>query len=189
LRKAGELLVGVGDAEAALVPLSRAAAIRPEDHELIIALSDAYMGSGRLQEAVELLQEAINGFKKRRGPHLSAMQHRMARIAGISGDPETQKLWLNEALEADKNNGEVASELAELSLHLGDDETALKALRVVTLLKTPGPMSKALAFLRQAQIAHRQGDQQKAVLWARRARLEDDSLTEAQEFLHSIGEA
>ncbi len=190
LRKAGDLLVtGVGDAEAALVPLSQAAAIRPDDHELIILLSDSYMGSGRLQEAVEILQESINGFKRRRSPHLSAMQHRMARIAGISGDPETQKLWLNEALESDKNNGEVASELAQLAMELGDDDTALKALRVVTLLKTPGPMSKALAFLRQAQIAHRQGDQQKSVLWDRRARLEDDALLEAQHFLQQIGEA
>lgn len=189
LRKAGELLVAVGDAEAALVPLAQAAALRPEDHELIIALSDAYMGSGRLQEAVELLQEAINGFKKRRSPALAAMQLRMARIAGISGDPETQKEWLNVALESDKNNGDIASELAELAIQLGDDETALKALRVVTLLKTPGPMTKAVAFLRQAQIAYKQGDQQKAVLWARRARLEDDALAEAQEFLQQIGEA
>jgi tetratricopeptide (TPR) repeat protein len=189
LRKSGELLVAVGDPEGALAPLAQAASLRPEDHELIIALSDAYMGSSRLQEAVELLQEAINGFKKRRSPALAAMQLRMARIAGLSGDAETQKEWLNVALESDKNNGDIAAELAELSIQLGDDDTALKALRVVTLQKVPGTMSKALAFLRQAQIAHRQGDQQKAVLWARRAKLEDDSLTEAVEFLHQIGDA
>jgi tetratricopeptide (TPR) repeat protein len=190
LRRAGELYVtSVGDAEAALGPLSEAAAMRPEDHDLIILLADSYMGSSRLQEAVELLQDAINSFKKRRSPHLAAMQLRMARIAGISGDPDTQKEWLNVALEADKNNNEVAAELAELAIYLGDDDTALKALRVVTLQKTPGPMTKAVAFLRQAQIAHRQGDQQKAVLWARRARLEDDSLGEAQQFLEQIGEA
>ena len=36
-------------------------------------------------------------------------------------------------------------------------------------------------------IAHKNGDSQKAVLWARRARLEDDSLAEAEEFLNQIG--
>ena len=72
---------------------------------------------------------------------------------------------------------------------LGDDQTALSALKVVTLQKTPGPMSKAVAFLRQAQIAHRAGDTQKAVLWARRARIEDAELREAEDFLTSIGEA
>lgn len=188
-RRAGELLVAAGDPEGALEPLTQAVALRADDHDLVVALSDAYMGSGRLQEAVELLQDGINGFKKRRSPALAAMQLRMSRIAGISGDPETQKEWLNVALESDKNNGEVASELAALAIELGDDDTALKALRVVTLLKTPGPMSKAIAFLRQAQIAHRQGDAQKAVLWARRARLEDDALVEAHEFLQQIGEA
>lgn len=188
-RRAGEMLVAAGDPEGALEPLTHAVALRADDHDLVVVLSDAYMGSGRLQEAVELLQDAINGFKKRRSPHLAAMQLRMSRIAGISGDPETQKEWLSVALESDKNNGDVASELAELAIHLGDDETALKALRVVTLLKTPGPMSKAVAFLRQAQIAHRQGDGQKAILWARRARLEDESLMEAQEFLQQLGEA
>lgn len=188
LRRAGELLVAAGDPEAALDPLTQAFALRADDPELVVALADAYMGSGRLQEAVELLQDAINGFKRRRSPHLAAMQLRMSRIAGVSGDPETQKEWLSVALEADKNNGDVAAELAELAIALGDDDTALKALRVVTLLKTPGPMSKAVAFLRQAQIAHRQGDGQKAVLWARRARMEDESLVEAQEFLAQLGE-
>jgi len=188
-RLAGDLLIRVGDAEGALEPLAQAQAIQPEDHDLTILLADAYMGSGRLQEAVELLQEAIGGFSRRRSPALAEMQLRMARIAGVSGDPETQKEWLSVALDADKNNGTVAAELAELAMELGDDDTALKALRVVTLQKEPGPMSKAVAFLRQAQIAHRQGDQQKAVLWARRARLEDDSLEEANEFLVELGEA
>ena len=188
-RRAGDLLIQIGDAEGALEPLAQAAQIQPEDHDLAILLADAYMGSGRLHEAVELLQNAIAGFKRRRSPHLAAMQLRMARIAGVSGDPETQKEWLSVALDADKNNGEVAAELAELAMELGDDEAALKALRVVTLQKAPGPMSKAVAFLRQAQIVYRQGDAQKAVLWARRARLEDDQLEEAQEFLAQLGEA
>ncbi|MGF1469343.1 MAG: DUF6584 family protein [Sandaracinaceae bacterium] len=189
LRRAGELHLEMDDPEGALVSLSEAAAIEPDDHDLVIALSDAYMGTGRYQEAVELLTHTINGFPRRRSPHLAAMQFRMGRIAGLSGDAETQKEWLSVALDADKNNGDVAAELAELAMHLGDDESALKALRVVTLLKEPGPMTKAVAFLRQAQIAHRQGDQQKAVLWARRAKVEDDTLTEAHEFLASIGEA
>ncbi|MGE0785424.1 MAG: hypothetical protein AB7S26_07040 [Sandaracinaceae bacterium] len=187
-RRAGDLMIQVGDAEGSLQPLAEAARIQPEDHALAILLADAYVGTDRLQEAVELLQHTINGFKKRRSPELAAMQLRMARIAGLSGDPETQKEWLSVALDADKNNGEIAAELAELAMQLNDDDTALKALRVVTLQKEPGPMSKAVAFLHQAKIAYKGGDQQKAILWARRARLEDDSLREAEEFLTELGE-
>jgi hypothetical protein len=49
-------------------------------------------------------------------------------------------------------------------------------------------MSKALASLRQAEIANRAGDRQKAVLLARRARIEDADLAEVDRFLASIGE-
>src|SRR5262245_57274745 len=113
----------------------------------------------------------------------------MARIAQTMGDTGRQLEWLAAALDMDRNNGDVAADLADLALSLGDDDMALKALRAVTRLKTPGRMTRAVAFLRQAQIAHRQGDGQKALLFARRARAEDGHLTEAVEFLKQLGEA
>ena len=76
-----------------------------------------------------------------------------------------------------------------LSMKLGEHDTALKALRVVTLLKTPCRMTRAMAFLRQAQIAHQQGDGQKALVFARRARAEDAQLAEAGDFLRQLGDA
>jgi tetratricopeptide (TPR) repeat protein len=189
LRKAGEIyLYQLGQAARAIQPLRDALAIKEDDLELLVLLVDALIGSDALAEAVEILQNAINAKGRRRSPALAALQQRMARIAGLSGDPQTQLEWLKVALETDKQSNVVAAELAELAIALGDDAAAMNALKVVTLQKTPGPMSKAVAFLRQAQIANKQGDHQKAVLWARRARIEDAELHEAEEFLHSIGE-
>lgn len=189
LRRVGELyLTQLEDPERATGPLKAALELDDSDYDLVIHLADAYIGTRRFEDAIELLQTAIGGFKRRRSPQLAAMQARMARIAAESGDPETQKEWLSVALDADKNSGEIATELAELALRMNDDDTALKALRVVTMLRTPGPMSKAVAFLRQAQISHRNGDPQKALLWARRARLEDETLEEAHTFLDTLGE-
>ncbi|MDQ3033658.1 MAG: tetratricopeptide repeat protein, partial [Myxococcota bacterium] len=190
LRRAGELLVyEVQDPARALEPLREALTLKEDDADVVVLYADAMIGAGALAEAVELLQNAIGGSRRRRSPALASMQLRMARIAGLSGDQQTQIEWLKVALESDKNSGAVAAELAELAMMLGDDPTAMNALKVVTLQKTPGPMSKAIAFLRQAQIAHRAGDQQKAVLWARRARIEDGELSEAEEFLRGIGES
>lgn len=189
LRRAGELLLyEVGDPGRAFEPLRQALTIKEDDPDVLVLYADAMIGSGALAEAVELLQNAITSSRRKRSPALAAMQLRMARIAGLSGDQQTQLEWLKVALESDKNNGVIAAELAELAMALGDDGSAMNALRVVTLQKTPGPMSKAMAFLRQAQIAHRSGDQQKAVLWARRARIEDGDLNEAADFLRSIGD-
>jgi len=50
-------------------------------------------------------------------------------------------------------------------------------------------MTRAMAFLRQAQIAHQQGDGQKALVFARRARAEDAQLAEAGDFLRQLGDA
>ncbi|AKF05991.1 Membrane protein in colicin uptake-like protein [Sandaracinus amylolyticus] len=190
LRRAGELLVyEVQDPARAIDPLREALSIKEDEQDVVVVLSDAMIGAGALAEAVELLQNAIGASRRRRSPALAMMQLRMARIAGLSGDQQTQLEWLKVALESDKTNGAIAAELAELAMALGDDGTAMNALKVVTLQKTPGPMSKAVAFLRQAQIAHRAGDHQKAVLWARRARIEDGELHEAEEFLRGIGES
>lgn len=190
LRRAGEIYVyELQQPARAIAPLREALAMKEDDLDLLVLLVDALIGSDALAEAVEILQQAISAKGKKRSPALAALQLRMARIAGLSGDPQTQLEWLKVALETDKQSNVVAAELAELAIQLGDDAAAMTALKVVTLQKTPGPMSKAVAFLRQAQIANRQGDHQKAVLWARRARIEDAELREAEEFLHSIGEA
>jgi thioredoxin-like negative regulator of GroEL len=190
LKRAGDLLVNqVGDPARALVALQRASAMKPDDLDIIALTVDAMIGADQLAEAVEVLQAAISAKGRRRSPGLAQLQLRMGRIAGLSGDPATQLEWQKVALDTDKGNGAIAAELAELAITLGDDASALNALKVVTLQKAPGPMSKALAFLRQAQIAHRQGEPQKAVLWARRARMEDAELKEAEEFLHQLGES
>ncbi len=189
LKRVGEILVHrVGDYAGAVEPIREALAIHPEDGDSTVLLADAYMGSDALAEAVELLNDAINQKGRKRSPALAGMQLRMARIAGLSGDAGTQMEWLKVALDTDKGSSVIAAELADLAIAVGDDATAMNALKVVTLQKTPGPMSKALAFLRQAQIVSRQGDHQKAVLWARRARIEDPELGEAEQFLQSIGE-
>ena len=190
LRRAGEIYVyELQTPTRAIAPLREALTLKEDDLELLVLLVDALIGSDALAEAVEILQAAISAKGKKRSPALASLQQRMARIAGLSGDPQTQLEWLKVALETDKQSNVVAAELAELAIQLGDDASAMTALKVVTLQKTQGPMSKAIAFLRQAQIANRQGDHQKAVLWARRARIEDAELREAEEFLHSIGEA
>jgi Tfp pilus assembly protein PilF len=112
----------------------------------------------------------------------------MARLAAAAGDPGLQLQWLNAAMDSDKSNGHIAAELAQLAMQIGDHDTALNALRVVTLNKTDGPMSRAMAFLLQARIAHERGEARRALLWARKARSEDPELTEADEFLRQIGE-
>lgn len=188
LRRAGELLLtGVGDAISAVGPLEQALSLKAGDHDTTILLADAYTGAQRLEEATALLDAAISSQKGRRGKELAALQHRMARVAYPSGAWDVALAWLNAGLDADMQNGQVASELADLATNMQQYEVALKALRAITLMKTPGPMSKALAYLRQGQIAHYQGDARKASLMAKKAQAEDPNLEEATQFLQALG--
>lgn len=188
--EAGEVLLHqVGDAEGALPMLARAVEMKPDAHEVVVVLADAYIGSSRFAEAGELLERAIANHPRRRSPELSQLQHRMARLAQAAGDRGLEQQWLAAALESDKNNAHAASELATLAYEHGDHETALTALRAVTLGKNDGPMSKAQAFLMQARIANQRGEARRALLWARKAKSEDPDLEEANEFLAELGEA
>ena len=187
-RKAGELfLYGVGDAATAAPALEQALGHKPGDHDTTILLADAYTAAQRLDEATALLDAAVAAQKGRRGKELAALQHRMARVAYMGGARDVEMAWLNAALDADMQNGQVAYELANVSTEMQNFEVALKALRAITLMKAPGPMSKALAYLRQGQIAHYQGDPRKASLMAKKALAEDGTLEEAQQFLQALG--
>jgi tetratricopeptide (TPR) repeat protein len=188
-RRAGELLVRAGDAAAALAALGAAREIRKDDHDLTVALVDAYTASGMYQEAGALLEEAIAAQGKRRTPELAQLQHRMGRLAGAAGAHDTELEWYKVALDSDKNSGDIAADLAELAMHLGDSETALKALRAITLMKQTGRMSRGVAFLRQAQIAAQKGDTRRAILWGRKAKEEEPDLAEADAFLRELGDA
>jgi len=161
--------------------------MRPNDHGTVILLVDALIADERFAPAGEILEKAIDVHPKRRSPELAELQLRMSVLAEKAGDPNLQMQWLNAAMESDKANGDITARLAHLAIDLKEYEVALNALRVVTLSKTDGPMSRAMAFLLQARIAHERGEERRALLWARKAKSEDPNLTEADDFLARIG--
>ena len=71
---------------------------------------------------------------------------------------------------------------------LEDWDLAVKVLRTITLIDGECPITRTMAFLRQAKIAHRRGDRQRAILWARKAKHEDANSTDVLEFLAELGD-
>lgn len=189
LRKAGEVLLDqTGDPEKAIEVLNQALQIKAHDHDTTVLLADALTTAERFEEASKLLNDTIASHKGKRSRELAVLQHRMGRLAYAAGDLQVEMAWLGVALDTDMQNGQVAAELADVAMELEQYEVALKALRAVALMKNPTPMSRAVAFLRQGQIAHTQGDPKKAAFFARKALTEDPSLADAQAFLDSIAE-
>ena len=189
LRKAGELWIKTSsDGEQAISALEEAMKLRPSDQETTVLLADAYTQGGKMMEATQLLDTAIHAHKGRRSKELAGLQYRMARVANAAGDRSVELAWLNVALDSDMQNGQIAAELADVAIELGQAEVALKALRAVTLMKSPGPMSRAMAFLKQGMLAKQAGDARKAAFLAKKALTEDPALSEAGAFLKELGE-
>jgi Tfp pilus assembly protein PilF len=178
-RQASDALLEARDAYARALDLT-------DDAKTIVKVVEVEVELGRIEEAASRLDEAIRNYGKRRSPELSLLQHAMARVASAAGDEEAIFAWLEAALASDRQNGAVASELAALAMARGEFDVAIKALQLVTLLKTPGPMSRAEAYLRQAAIAKHRGDAKKSALLAKRAITTDPSYQEARTFLGEL---
>ncbi|HXU00707.1 MAG TPA: tetratricopeptide repeat protein, partial [Polyangia bacterium] len=169
LRRAGAFALQAQDASLAIMALNEAMVIRSGDEETALLLSDAYVLAGAFAEAAALVTPLVAARKGKASPALAALYIRMAHISGLAGDRGTQLAALGHALDADKKNGELAAEVADRAEEAGDDEVALKALRLIVAHASPGPISVPEAFLRQAHIAARRGETERAIMFARRA--------------------
>jgi hypothetical protein len=189
LRRAGAFAIHAQDASLAVMALNEALVLRPADEETALLLSDAYLLGGALDEAAELVKPLVAAHKGKASAALAALQLRLARIAGMAGDRAGELAALGHALEADKKNGELAAEVADRAEQAGDDDLALKALRLIVAHNGPGPISAAAAFLRQAHIAQRRGETERAIMFARRAShdvpKDDPIYIEARKFLEA----
>ncbi|MBX3213392.1 MAG: tetratricopeptide repeat protein [Labilithrix sp.] len=174
------------DNAAAIAPLEEAHALRPSDLDCAALLSDAYVAGGRIDEAQELLLRTIGTFKGRRARELSALYHRLARIAEILGDRVTELQHLTTALDMDAQNGVVASELAYLAMEVQNLDVAQRALRQITMLKVPAPLPKAVAYQHLGEIARQQGDNRRAMMLLKRAIDDDPSLDDARALLEQL---
>ncbi len=170
----------------AIAPLEEAHALRPADLDCAALLADAYVSAGRFDEATDLLQRTIATFKGRRARELSALYHRLARIAEYVGDKPNELAHLTTALDMDSQNGVVASELAYRAMELGNLEVAQRALRQITMLKATAPMSKALAYQHLGEIANHQGDTKRAMMLLKRAIDEDPGLESARVLIDAL---
>ncbi|WP_438032632.1 tetratricopeptide repeat protein [Sorangium sp. So ce204] len=191
---AGRLLLDVGDAAQAAAALREARSLRPEDNEVALLLVDALIAAGDSREARAVTAELIVAAKGRRSRHLGAVYHRVARIEDAEGNLHESLTALTRALENDPQNGEIAMELGESALGLGEEDIAARAYRAVTLMKIspePGeggttPAARALAYYHLGAMALAAGDRRKARLMLDKSVSEDGSLEAARALLDEL---
>ncbi|MBK6917436.1 MAG: tetratricopeptide repeat protein [Deltaproteobacteria bacterium] len=188
IQQAAALFVAQGDTEAALPLVTTILELLPGDLGATALLADIQLSLGEVEAAQALLDAAMADARPRKPAELALLHHGRSRTAGARGATDEQLTELQTAFSHDKNNGQIAGELADLAEALEQWDLAVKVLRTITLIDGECPISRTSAFLRQAKIAHRRGDRQRAVLWARKAKHEEPESSEVADFLAELGE-
>jgi len=187
LLSAGALMLQHGaDANAALVHLREANALRPGDLGCSARLAEGLAAIGKTQEAAELLNALLAPHKGRRSRELALVHQAFAHVARAAKDAQAELASLTTALDMDPQNGGVASELALVAREAGQLELAQRALRAVTMLKSPAPLSRGLAYQYLGEIAQKQGDVKRAVMLLKRAVDDDPNLATARALLMQL---
>jgi tetratricopeptide (TPR) repeat protein len=186
LRVGSLMLEQAGDPAAGVDALEEAHALRPGDPECVALLADAFILSGRVSDAAALLDQVLGPHKGRRVREMAPLYFRLARVARTAENPADEVRALFQALDCDAQNGAVCSDVALRAIEIEQIELASRALRAITLLKSPGPMSKAVAYQHMGEIARKQGDGKRALMLLHRALTEDPGLEAARTLVAAI---
>ncbi|EYF00893.1 tetratricopeptide repeat protein [Chondromyces apiculatus] len=199
LLRAGRLFVEEDDVAPAISALEEARALRPDDQEASLLLSEAFAVSGRRDDARALLGELLAAHKNRRSKQLGAVYQRLARLEMREGNAPEALTALARAFENDPQNGALAMELGSLALNRGEQELATRAYRSVTMMKPaadrPGteagtegatPAARGMAYYQLAAMALAGGDRRKARLMVDKAIEADATLDQARSLLEEL---
>ena len=182
----GQTLLAVGEGAEAASALEKALALRAADRPARALLLDAYTVAGALDRAIAILNELLADAKAMKAEELALLYQRQSKLAAAMGDKDGQLQALKKALDVDRRSVSIANELADLAESIGDDELALRALRVVAANPVKDAKVLSLAYFRQARIAHRAKDRSRAIIFVKRALQEDPQLDEARALLDQL---
>jgi tetratricopeptide (TPR) repeat protein len=183
---AAETLLGAGAFPTAVQALEKAVALQPAERAARTLLVDACIGTGNLERGSDVLAELLVESKSIRAEELAILYQRQARLAAAKGDSDGRLYALKKALDTDRKSVAIATEVADLAEAVGDDELAMRALRVVTANPIKDAKASALAYFRQARIAHKARDKARAIIFVKRALQEDPEMAEAKALLDEL---
>jgi len=136
LLEVAEMLAGPdGDPGRAEAVLEEARQLGPDNVEIVILLARARAQSGRVDEAMALLNEVVAAQRGRRNRMLARVYEEQSRIQLDEGFLTDAFEHLQKAAEIDMRNGSLAMQLGKLALELEERDVALKAFGRMSLMK------------------------------------------------------
>jgi len=188
-REAAQIYAAKQNDAASSVPiLERAAALAPDNREILLELCDAYSAGGQGGAAAEVLEKIVESYGGKRSKDLGEIHRRLATAYLSQNQADRALAELDKAFRIEPGNIQVLKQLGEVAITAGDMQKAQQMFRALLLqrLDESSPITKAEVFCRLGQIHRTLGETPKAKQMFERALQTDPSMKEAQEGLNSL---
>jgi golgin subfamily B member 1 len=198
LLEVAELLAGPdGDPIRAEAILEEARRLGPENLEIVILLARTRSQSGRVEEAMNLLNEAVAAQRGRRSRMLARLYQELSRIQLDEGYLTDALDFMTKAAEIDIRNGALAMALGRLALEVDEPDVAQKTFGRAALMKVAEgevetlegitKADRAEANYRLAVFAREAGDLRKARMHITKTLGDNPHHDEARALMAEIG--
>ena len=164
-KELAELYLGkLGQPQAAVPYLERAAEAAPEDAQVLEPLADAYFAAGRIDQATPLYERLLGALKGKRGKDVARLQFRLGSIKQKRGDAAGALAAFEEAYRLDATHVGSMAGLGEIYFGQGEWEKARRVYRSLLLqnLDAGAGVGKADVYLKLGLIHAKLGEGPKA---------------------------
>ncbi len=189
LRKVADIFQGkLADPARAVGYLEQAAALVPDNRDILLPLCDLYIAAGRQGDAIPVLEKIIASFGGKRVKDVAGYEHRLGQALEGMGKVDEALARYDAAFKIDLTNVQILRDLGRLCLAKGDLERANKTFRALLLQKlTPDSgIGKADVYYYLGDISLRTGDKVKAKQMLERAIAEGGTHPQAKAMLDSL---
>ncbi|MDB4928055.1 MAG: domain protein putative component of TonB system, partial [Myxococcaceae bacterium] len=161
----------LADPARAIGYLERAAALAPNDRDVLLPLVDLLSANGREADAVPIIERIIATFAGRRTKELAQWQHRLGQAHARMGNQLEALALYDAAFKVDLTSVPILRDLGILCLETGDLDRAQKTFRALLLQRLePGVgLTKADVYAYLGETLSLQGDKAKAIGMLERA--------------------
>ncbi len=157
----------IGDEAGAVVTLEKAREMVPDNIDVLLMLSDAYIAAGRQEDAIPVIEALIDAETQggaKRSKKAAVYHHRLAKAYLSRGQQDKGLEHLEAAYKLDISNVEVLMALSMLNYSMENYDRAMKLFRALLLqrLDPSVDVSKADIYWHIGDIWLRQGEPRKA---------------------------
>lgn len=168
----------LSDSANAVVSLESAKVLSPDNKDVLLRLSDAYIADGRQGDAIPVIEALIDAETaggKKRSKQAAVYHGRLAKAYLAQGDQDKGLEHLEAAYKLDITNIQVLANLGQLHYALQQYDKAVKLFRALLLQRLDDSvgLTKADVYWYVGDISLKQGDPRKAKGMFRRGLDED----------------